>query len=316
MQPARGLRVALALLAACGAAVAGEIVIYEHADYRGRSLTIRQAASDLEAMGMNDRVSSLVVRSGTWRLCTDAGFRGQCHDFAPGEYRNLDESLNDRFSSLGEVAQATVLRGEQQRLGAYASAGAATLYEDEGFQGSAVEVRASSPNLELAGFNDRARSLVVHQGYWTLCEHADYRGDCRSFGPGRYESLDGKIGGRVSSMRLAGGTDPAAREPAPRWGGGGSRAVLYEQGNFGGRSLVIDAEVVADFARAGFNDRAASMRIEGGYWIFCSDAGFQGECRTFGPGDHAALEGAMARRISSGRRIHPRYPYASAPAWR
>jgi hypothetical protein len=50
-----------------------------------------------------------------------------------------------------------------------------------------------------------------------------------------------------------------------------------------------------------FNDRAASMRIERGYWTFCSDPRFGGDCRTFGPGDYARLPNELDRNISSAR---------------
>jgi len=45
------------------------------------------------------------------------------------------------------------------------------------------------------------------------------------------------------------------------------------------------------------------MKIVGGYWRFCTDANFQGNCRTFGPGEYPSLPGDIANRISSGRRI-------------
>ena len=61
--------------------------------------------------------------------------------------------------------------------------------------------------------------------------------------------------------------------------------------------------------------RDASLRIERGYWMFCSDAGFQGTCRTFGPGDHPTLPGGLNNRISSGRRISEDYPYQGSPSW-
>jgi hypothetical protein len=35
---------------------------------------------------------------------------------------------------------------------------------------------------------------------------------------------------------------------------------------------------------AAFNDAAASMIVEGGSWLACSDAYFRGNCRVFGPG--------------------------------
>ena len=64
----------------------------------------------------------------------------------------------------------------------------------------------------------------------------------------------------------------------------------------------------------GFNDRASSLRVESGYWIFCSDSDFRGDCRTFGPGDYASLPG-MNNVISSGRQISNDYPYGEKPNW-
>src|SRR5262249_43721179 len=71
---------------------------------------------------------------------------------------------------------------------------------------------------------------------------------------------------------------------------------------------------VSNFDRSGFNDRASSLRVDGGYWLFCTDALFEGVCRTFGPGEYAQLPWEINRKISSGRRIHEQYPYGGPPA--
>jgi hypothetical protein len=91
--------------------------------------------------------------------------------------------------------------------------------------------------------------------------------------------------------------------------------VLYEQPNFGGRSVAVDQDFMPNLASSGFNDRASSLRVERGYWMFCSDAGFQGTCRTFGPGDYPQLPPGLNNAISSGRRIHQEYPYGGSPNW-
>jgi hypothetical protein len=91
--------------------------------------------------------------------------------------------------------------------------------------------------------------------------------------------------------------------------------VLYEGEGFRGRSFELQRNVVRNLDRTSFNDRAASLRVFGGYWIFCSDANFEGDCRTFGPGDYPDLPGDLNRRISSGRQISDRYPYGGAPNW-
>jgi hypothetical protein len=82
-----------------------------------------------------------------------------------------------------------------------------------------------------------------------------------------------------------------------------------------GRTFEIDRDVVRNLDRAGFNDRASSLSVLGGYWIFCSDANFEGDCRTFGPGDYPNLPFDLERKISSGRRIADRYPYEGRPTW-
>jgi hypothetical protein len=64
--------------------------------------------------------------------------------------------------------------------------------------------------------------------------------------------------------------------------------------------------------RMGFSDRAASMRIEEGYWMFCTDAQFRGDCRTLGPGEYARLPGDVDRRIASVRRVNEVYGAASS----
>ena len=92
-----------------------------------------------------------------------------------------------------------------------------------------------------------------------------------------------------------------------------ARATLYEGPNLSGRHYALD-ETMPNLSMTGFNDRASSLRVESGYWIFCSDAEFRGECRTFGPGDYASLPG-MNNVISSGRRIANAYPYQDRPDW-
>ena len=96
---------------------------------------------------------------------------------------------------------------------------------------------------------------------------------------------------------------------------GGPDAVLFTNPDFGGQRFVIDGDYMPDLANTGFNDRAQSLRVNRGYWIFCSDAQFRGQCRTFGPGDYGRLGWALDNKVSSGRRISNRYPYSGRPTW-
>jgi len=80
------------------------------------------------------------------------------------------------------------------------------------------------------------------------------------------------------------------------------------------RAYTVGSDVLNNLGSTGFNDRASSMRIERGYWMFCTDANFLGDCRTFGPGDYPSLSW-LSNRISSGRRISNDYPYNAPPRW-
>ncbi len=68
------------------------------------------------------------------------------------------------------------------------------------FEGPQVELSQDVRALSDVGFNDRATSLVIREGRWEFCEHADFRGECVVLGPGRYDMLD-RMNNRISSMR-------------------------------------------------------------------------------------------------------------------
>ena len=220
---------ALATLSA--AACAGEITLFADGDFQGPRLTLRGDARDLSAAGFNDRVSSAVVRSGAWRVCEDVNFGGRCQELGPGEYRWL--AFNDRASSVQEIDRWGrgsdegrqgwgAGRGDDGRWGhragddrgwrdgrdryserysdsSWNQTGAAILFQDSGFRGRSVSFDQGESDLRREGFNDQASSLIVREGRWVLCEHANFGGRCFAYGPGRYPSLD--LSDRVSSLR-------------------------------------------------------------------------------------------------------------------
>ncbi|HEV8553607.1 MAG TPA: beta/gamma crystallin-related protein [Casimicrobiaceae bacterium] len=287
-------------------ALAGEITLYEHRDFRGDSLTLHRGAPNLERSGLSDSASSLVVRDGVWEVCTDAFFRGSCAQFQPGEYRRLDGPLSDRISSVREIVATTavappiVIASAEPRI---------MLFETPGFGGSAIELTKTNGKLDRIPAYSGADAVIVYGGTWRLCSREYYRGECFDFVPGRYENL-GALTGRVRSAELVAVTGtPLAVAPPPV---GAGRVVLYEYPNFRGQSFAINWSELPNLNRMGFSDRAASMRIEEGYWMFCTDTQFQGDCRTLGPGEYARLPGDVDRRIASVRRVNEVYGAASS----
>lgn len=78
------------------------IMVFEHADFRGRSLEIDGAIANLKEVGMNDKISSLATR-GRWEICSDANFRGRCV-IVDNDISNLkDARMNDSISSIRPV---------------------------------------------------------------------------------------------------------------------------------------------------------------------------------------------------------------------
>ena len=127
------------------------------------------------------------MRDGVWEVCSDAYFNGQCVRLQPGEYRNLRGSLDRSISSAREVGQAAyappapVYGGQQAPV--YGGPGArgggeprAILYSGNGMSGRTFEIdRDVVRNLERVGFNDRASSLTILNGYWIFLQRRQFR---------------------------------------------------------------------------------------------------------------------------------------------
>lgn len=214
---------AAAVLALCShAALAGELTLFADSDFRGARVTLGRDAPDLNRAGFNDRVSSIVVRSGVWEVCEHAGYGGNCVEFGPGEYRSLPR-FNDTISSVREVTRGGPgrdwrgerdggWRGERDGgwrdderrgdgrdyRGDYRGGGTVQLFARPRFEGQ--EISLSGDARALSDFNDRTSSMIIHDGRWEFCDDINFRGQCITYGPGRYPFLD-QMSGRISSMR-------------------------------------------------------------------------------------------------------------------
>ena len=309
---AAALIAGLGLFAACSAAQAAEITLYEHAGFAGAQLTLRGWTPNIAGTGFNDRASSIVVSSGRWEVCTDADFKGTCTTFTRGEYPALDASLNDRVSSAREIGSYGDRRGSYFDYGR----GAIQLFGRPDFNGATLKLEADASSLGQSGFNDRASSVVVTFGTWELCSDDNFRGDCRTYAPGRYPDLGYGMARQVSSARLLRSPNdaPAVISPGvPMPGNSTGRAILYDERGLRGASLAVSGPV-ADLDRSNFNDAAASLYVESGTWVACRDSYFRGDCRSFGPGRYDDL-GAIGfdRMISSIRPGEAAPPPAARP---
>jgi hypothetical protein len=105
------------LACVCATAVQAQIILYEHNDFKGRSIRGTDVVKNLRNSGFNDMASSIKVLTGTWEVCSDADFRGDCTTLGPGQYPSLsDFRLNDRLTSLRKL-------GDGQASGGYSGGG-------------------------------------------------------------------------------------------------------------------------------------------------------------------------------------------------
>ena len=201
--------VGIVVALAATAATAAEITLFEHQNFSGRRMTLRGAVDNLDRTRFNDRASSLMIRSGIWELCSDAYYRGNCRRLGPGQYSGLGPGTNDTISSLRPVrGYGGGPPGPVPNPGPFPPPGAGggrppsiQFFERRGFGGGSITLTHNAPNFENFGFNDRAHAAIVRRGVWRLCTDARMRGNCRDFGPGRYNDL-GRLGGNVSSAAI------------------------------------------------------------------------------------------------------------------
>jgi len=213
------------------------------------------------------------------------------------------------------------------------------LYEHDRYGGRDYRSFNSVSNLNDSGFNDEASSVRIRGGQWQICEDAYFRGKCVTLGPGEYPTLRSMgMNDKVSSARSLGWTPdggggwnsssggsysrPSSSNSydSNRWGAGGNwgsgnRAILYSGYGLSGATYVVGPDGTSNLDRTGFNDKARSLRVESGYWIFCSDADFKGNCHTYGPGDYPNLPSGQNHSISSGRQVSNNYPYRNNANW-
>lgn len=292
-------------------ALAGEIKLFEHSRFRGRSETYFNQVPDLAQMRFANEASSLIIKQGTWELCSQPNFRGDCQVYEPGEYSQID-NLNDRVRSIRELSRRP---NYQRPPESYPSQPAPshsqgiTIYEHGSFGGKAVSLNGPVPDLGAYGMNNMVSSLIVRGEPWELCTRPNYGPPCRRFNRGDHDWVGDEFNDRFSSARPvryanegSSGWGPASGWNGGGWNGSRGRVVLYEYGDFVGRSYTV-VNTINSLADVGFNDKASSVVIESGTWEFCTDAFFKGTCRTVGPGRYGSLPREMDSKISSVRQV-------------
>ena len=244
------------------------LTVFADRDFRGRTATIREDMPNLQAIGLNDLVSSLRVGRGEqWEVCEHANYAGRCVVVSGSEADLRDSGWNKMISS------ARRLSGGGGGFGPPVPPGrrGLELFSRDGFEGDRRVITDEESDLRRLGFNDVARSVRIGpRESWEVCDHVDFN-NCRVVTADWADLDDLGMSRRISSVRRV-------RQGGGGDGRGGNRGylVLYDVRGYRGQSHRVERE---SEALTGFANRAQSVQvIGGGSWELCDREGFAGRC--------------------------------------
>ena len=165
--------------------------MYDHGNYGGRSLLIKQQNADFGNDYYHDRAESAQVQGQCrWLLYQHSDFHGQAHLIVSQNYP----------SSIGWGGNGN--RISSARALPPPGTDAIALFQHSHFTGRMLVLYASDPDLRsMTDFNDQLSSFIITGGHWTFYEHTDYHGRSSTFGPGDYTGAPSGLGhDQVSSV--------------------------------------------------------------------------------------------------------------------
>src|SRR5688572_26602115 len=196
--------------------------------------------------------------------------------------------------SMSKHLSASAIGAIALGLATAAAAGEATIYSRSHFEGRALTLHGSAPNIGGEGFDD-VGSIVIRSGRFEFCSRPGFAGQCETLGPGRYSSLGEAWSHRLLSVRDLSQPVPG---PVPRV----SSIELYAAPGFRGASTGIDRDV-RWLERRGIDERVSSVVVNEGVWELCSQPRFDGNCRILEPGRYPRLGQRLDNQVSSLRRV-------------
>lgn len=279
--------------------------VYEDANFRGRNATFIEDMPDLRQTGLDRRISSLRVAQGeVWQVCTDRNYQGRCQIVTGAEPNLQLNGWNDEIQSARRVQGRGAGRGGGGGFLPRPQRGTIELYAGTQYSGQREIIDRAETNLRRLDFNDRTASLRVAPGEaWEVCVNQNYD-DCRI------------VDEDLPSLSLLGlHREISSVRPRPDWGGidrgggigrggglgrGGGRpqAILYDQANYRGRSIIlVDAEPRIQLTA----NSAGSIRIISGRWELCVLPGFDGQCVSINQSVPDIRRLSLPGRVSSAR---------------
>lgn len=226
----------------------GEVVIYEHVDYQGKSLKLSSDTPNFVTLNFNDILSSVKVGPNTTvTLFRDVNYGGNTV-VVDKDIPNIGAAFNDQASSLKIAVAAPALQP-----------GEAVIYKDANYAGTSLKLTSDTPNFVTLNFNDILSSVKVGPNtVVTLYRDVDYGGNTVKVDKD-VAYVGDAFNDQASSLKIS---------LAPR------TAIIYEHANYGGKSLVLTQDTPS-FIPLNFNDILSSLKVGSEVTLF-RDVNYQG----------------------------------------
>lgn len=204
------------------------IELFEHGNFNGRQILIKNDITEDELGDFNDQISSLKVPSGKFAiLYYHDGFKG-LSKVVTGNIAWIGSLFNDKVSSI-QVRDKVIM-----------------LYSNSYYNGSSLFLSDSVPSLSRLGFGKNLSSIKFPEDVDIIIySEENYRGESLRL----VQDMPwlGSFNDRVASIRIVERSDNIVQ--------------LYEHAGFKGRSVTLTKDIPF---LANFNDMASSIKMPSG----------------------------------------------------
>ena len=252
--------------------------LYENCNYGGRWSSLSAGYHDWNGLGIpNDALSSLRLPGG-WSitLYENSGYKGRSTTYN-GSINCLPADWNDRVSSV--IVSSTGGGGNNNNNNNNSGnnnnnwGGGVTLFQDCNYRGNNSMLGTGYYNWNQLGIdNDQLSSFRVPAGYSiTLYTDANYRGRRISYN-NDVNCLSGEWNDQISSVYVTYNYNNSGNNNNTNINNNWGSVILYEDENFGGRSVSLGAGSYAYLPNAGFSENTlSSLQLPRGWKVVLYD---------------------------------------------